>query len=127
MFILANAVKDACDVGGANIKDFMQVFKLVITVVQYAVPVALILWGSIDLFKSITTGKDEEIKKKQTVLFKKVLSAVIIFLLPWLVFSILSLLGVKFGECYRDTDPGLPSLNDSGYNKGDYENKNSKR
>lgn len=123
MFILADF--DGCTIGGANLSDFMAVFKLVITVVQYAVPVALILWGSIDLFKSITTGKDDEIKKKQTLLFKKVLSAVIIFLLPWLIFSILSLLGVKFGECYKNANPGLPSLNDSGYNSKDVNGDNN--
>lgn len=126
MFILESWAE--CKIGGADISTFMAVFKLVITVVQYAVPVALILWGSIDLFKSITSGKDDDIKKKQTLLFKKVLSAVIIFLLPWLVFSVLSLLGVQFGKCYNTASPGLPSLNDSGYNSGDInKNNNSKR
>lgn len=110
MFILA---KDPCTIGGAPMGDFMSVFKLVITIIQYAVPVALILWGSIDLFKSITTGKDEEIKKKQTLLFKKVLSAVIIFLLPWLVFTLMSILGGAvgdFGSCYKSAEAGLPDL-----------------
>lgn len=115
MFILTKE----CDIGGADLTSFMAVFKLVITVVQYAVPVALILWGSIDLFKSITSGKDEEIKKKQTLLFKKILSAVIIFLLPWLIFTIMSLLGEttvgKFGSCYKKTEAGLPNLENSGY------------
>ena len=108
-----------CVVGGKDFTSFIQVFKLIITVVQYAVPVALILWGSIDLFKSITTGKEDEIKKKQTLLFKKVLSAVIIFLLPWLVFTVLSILGGTvrtFGECYKTTKAGFPNLNgESGY------------
>lgn len=117
MFILK------CMIGGKDFTDFMSVFKLVITVVQYAVPVALILWGSIDLFKSITSGKDDEIKKKQTLLFKKVLSAVIIFLLPWLVFTIMSLLGggvKEFGNCYKNSPAKLPSLDNSkGYNNTD--------
>ncbi len=107
---------DACVVGEADLTQFMAVFKLVIVVLQYAVPVALILFGTIDLFKSIVSGKDDEIKKKQTLLFKKVLSAVIVFLLPWLVFAIMSLLGGtigEFGGCYKDSSPGLPSLGDS--------------
>lgn len=105
MYILT----EGCDIG-VDLSNFMSVFRLVITVVQYAVPVALILWGSIDLFKSITTGKDDEIKKKQTLLFKKVLSAVIIFLLPWFIFTIMDLLGVDFGTCYKNSKPGIPSL-----------------
>ena len=126
MFILVG-----CNINGTDFTDFMKVFKLVITVIQYAVPVALILWGSIDLFKSITTGKDDEIKKKQTLLFKKVLSAVIVFLLPWLVFTIMGLLGggVKaFGNCYKDTTPGLPKLDsDVGYGNTDNSDNNSDR
>lgn len=101
---------EGCDVGGADISAFMSVFRLVVTIIQYAVPVALILWGSIDLFKSITTGKDDEIKKKQTLLFKKVLSAVIVFLLPWLIFTIMDLLGVKFGTCYQHSKPSIPNI-----------------
>lgn len=108
-----------CNIGGADLTDVMKVFKLIINVIQVAVPVALILWGSIDLFKSITSGKEDEIKKKQTLLFKKFLSAIIIFLLPWLVFSILSILGGNvgaFGNCYKTTSPGIPSLDtDHGY------------
>lgn len=111
-----------CIIGGANLAAFMGVFKLVIQVVQYAVPVALILWGTIDLFKSIISSKEDEIKKKQTLLFKKVLSAVIIFLLPWLVFTLMSLLGGQvgeFGSCYKSANPGLPELGaDTGYGNG---------
>lgn len=110
----------ACKIGTSetDVTTFMGVFKLVITVIQYAVPVALILWGSIDLFKSITTGKDDEIKKKQTLLFKKVLSAVIVFILPWLIFSVMTLLGGSigdFGECYKKSPTGLPSFEGNEY------------
>ena len=62
---------------------------------------------------------------KLGLLFKKVLSAVIVFLLPWLVFTIMSLLGggvQEFGNCYKDTKPGLPSLNtERGYSTDDIE------
>lgn len=109
MFIL---VSD-CVIGGADVTQFMSIFKLVIRVIQWAVPVALILWGSIDLFKSITSGKDEEIKKKQTLLFKKVLSAVIIFLLPWLIIAVMGLLGStvsSYANCYKQADAGIPEI-----------------
>ena len=35
---------EGCVVGDADISAFMSVFRLVITIIQYAVPVALILW-----------------------------------------------------------------------------------
>lgn len=114
LFLLANE----CKRGDVDLADFMQVFKLIITVVQWAVPVALILWGSIDLFKAITSSKDDEIKKKQTLLFKKVLAAVIVFILPWLIFTIMGMLGssiAKLADCYKSVSAGIPSF-DSGYN-----------
>lgn len=109
MFVLVSE----CQIGGADVTQFMSIFKLIITVIQWAVPVALILWGSIDLFKSITSGKDDEIKKKQSLLFKKVLSAVIIFLLPWLIIGIMGLLGTtvsSYANCYRKADARIPDV-----------------
>ena len=50
MFVLVSE----CQIGGADVTQFMSIFKLIITVIQWAVPVALILCGSIELFNSIT-------------------------------------------------------------------------
>ena len=55
----------------------------------------------------------DEIKKKQTLLFKKVLSAVIIFLLPWLIIGIMGLLGTtisSYADCYRKADARIPDV-----------------
>lgn len=63
--------------------------------IQYVAPVLLILWGSIDLVKSIIQGKEEDIKKSQKILIKRIISAVILFLLPMLVSTLLGLIGAK--------------------------------
>ena len=105
-------LKGACEVNGTDFAAVMGIFKLIITVIQWAIPVALILWGSIDLFKAIISSKDDEIKKKQSLLFKKVLAAVIVLILPWLIFWIMGLLGDNVGKlanCYKKVEPGIPS------------------
>ena len=77
--------------------------------IQYIAPVLLILWGSLDLVKSIIQGKEEDIKKSQKILIKRIISAVILFLLPMLVSTLLGLIGAKsWKKCWTDNkDNGI--------------------
>jgi len=53
--------------------------RMIVTIIQIAVPVILVIMGSIDLFKGITAGKDDEIKKGQQMFIKRLVVAAIIF------------------------------------------------
>lgn len=77
--------------------------------IQYVAPVLLILWGSIDLVKSIIQGKEDDIKKSQKVLIKRIISAVLLFLLPMLVSTLLGLIGAKeWKDCWsKNKDKGI--------------------
>lgn len=112
MFILADVA--ACKMSSSmNITDVMGVFKLIIKVIQYLVPVILVLWGSMDLFKAITQGKEDEIKKKQSTLIKRAIAAVLVFILPWAVITIMGFLGnsiSKIAKCYQDAPAGIPNV-----------------
>ena len=88
-FILAN--KFSC----GSLKDIIGIAGFALKAIQYIAPVLLILWGSIDLVKSIIQGKEEDIKKSQKILIKRIISAVILFLLPMLVSTLLGLIGSK--------------------------------
>ncbi len=85
MFILA------CD--APQLKPVIEIAGFALKLIQYVAPVLLILWGSIDLVKSIVQGKEEDIKKSQKTLIKRIISAVLLFLLPMLVASLLGLIG----------------------------------
>ena len=63
----------------------------IVNVLQIAVPVILVLVGSIDLIKGITAGKDDEIKKGQRIIIKRLILAVIIFFLVILTKFVVSL------------------------------------
>lgn len=110
MFIMACA-----DVGIANISQIFGIVKLGITFMQYLIPFVLILWGTIDLFKAITAGKEEDIKKKQQALYKRAIAAVIVFLLPWLVVTLIGFItsNNSIVECYQKTPAGIPSISDT--------------
>ena len=53
--------------------------SMAITMIQIAVPVILVIMGSLDLFKGVTAGKEDEIKKGQQLFIKRLIVAGIIF------------------------------------------------
>ena len=57
MYLLA---EDACH-GLGNI---ILIVKFLLTIVQWVVPIILIVLGTIDLVKAVVAGKDDDIKKQ---------------------------------------------------------------
>ena len=48
-------------------------------VIEVAVPIIIIIFGSIDLIKAITAGKEDEIKKAQGIVIKRLITGAIVF------------------------------------------------
>ena len=71
----------------------------VYVVIKIVVPILLVIFGMLDLFKGITAQKEDEIKKGQQIFIKRLISAAIIFF----VFSIVQLL-VSF---VSSEEPGI--------------------
>ena len=65
-----------------------RIISIIYTVIQIAVPVILVIMGSLDLMKGITASKDDEIKKGQQMFIKRLIAAALIFF----VFIIVKLL-----------------------------------
>ena len=59
--------------------------KTIITLIQFAVPIVIIVLGSIDLFKAVVASKEDEIKEAQKLLIKRVIYGVLIFFLVTIV------------------------------------------
>ena len=62
----------------------------IILVIQIAVPVVLVIYGMLDLFKGLTAQKEDEIKKGQQILIKRVITAALIFFVIAIVKVIIS-------------------------------------
>ena len=77
-------VGDGTDVC-AGISSILYYGIYVVKVIQIIVPIALILWGSIDLLKSIISGDEKKISAARKPFIQRLISAVIVFLLPWVV------------------------------------------
>ena len=64
-----------------------KVVSIAYTLIHVAVPVVLVIMGSLDLFKGITAQKDDDIKKGQQMFIKRLIAAALIFF----VFAIVKL------------------------------------
>lgn len=59
----------------------LKIFKSAITILQILIPIGLLIFGAIDLGKAVIAGKEDEMKKAQGTLIKRVIYAVAVFLL----------------------------------------------
>ena len=57
----------------------------VIPMIQAAIIIALVVLLILDLGKAVMAGKEDEIKSAQKLAIKRVIYAVVVFLVPWLV------------------------------------------
>lgn len=83
------------------------------TIVQVAVPIILVIMGSLDLFKGITSGKEDEMKKGRQMFIKRLVIGAIIFLVVIIVKLIISVVAdtgvdnmIDCIDCFISNDCG---------------------
>lgn len=69
------------------------VIGTIITIIQYAIPVVIVLLGTIDLGKAVMAGKDDEIKTAQKMLIKRIIYGVVVFFVVVLVKALFTGIG----------------------------------
>ena len=68
-----------------------KVTSIIITTIQIAVPVILVIMGMLDLAKGIMAQKEDEIKKGQQIFIKRLISATLVFFVVVAVKFVVSL------------------------------------
>lgn len=63
---------------------------------RYIVPALVIVFTTIDLFKAVMAGKEDEMKKAQSTAIKRVIAAVAIFLVPIMINIIMYLADIAW-------------------------------
>lgn len=106
-------------------------FNLILNIVKIVVPIGLIVMGLIDFSRALTSN-DESTQKKSTKLFiKRVIMAVLVFFVPWIVETLIIGLGnladgVNFTDCLENaTKEKIESLENSEKIREDVEKKQS--
>ena len=98
---------EACE--NPDILRVIYFLKILIDIEKILVPIALIVIGSIDLSKSVMSNDEKEQKKKLNLFIKRLIYAVVIFLVPWIIEVFISLLGdltddVNWTDCITNAN-----------------------
>lgn len=88
LLFLANKTASSVCTGG--IAKVVGLAKMVIKVLQLVVPIGLIIMGTIDMAKAVIAGDEKKMKEAQKPFIKRIIAAVIVFLIPIIVNMVLS-------------------------------------
>lgn len=82
-----------CGTGGTLVVDDIlpKTVTAVIRLIQIGVPILLIIFGMLDLGKAVMAQKEDEIKKGQATFLKRVVAALLVFLVVSIVLLALSI------------------------------------
>ena len=65
---------------GVGIPDRLAfIVNIIINILKFGVPILLIIFGMLDLGKSVIASKEDEIKKGQQLFIKRLIAAIIVF------------------------------------------------
>lgn len=90
LFLTKNTAGAASDVCTGGISDIVGLAKMVIRVLQIVVPIGLIVMGTIDMAKAVIAGDEKKMKEAQKPFIKRIIAAIIVFLIPLIVNMVLS-------------------------------------
>lgn len=86
-----NLIPFLADCGQEELVPIFHYAVVVVTVLQIAAPIALIIWGTIDFLKGIIAGDEKKISAARKPFIQRLISAVVIFLIPWIVNTAINL------------------------------------
>ena len=97
---------DIADVDGTyfckELGPIITLLKNVVRLLQWLIPIGLILYGLLDLGKAVIAGKEDEMKKAQGTLIKRVVYAVAVFLVVTIVSFVMGLVGsTDWKKCWN--------------------------
>ena len=106
---------DAC----TTLSPVINFLKAILGIIQWGIPILLIIMGSIDLGKAVMASDDKEIKGATSKLIKRGIAAVAVFFIPMLVNLLMQMVGDSGS---KTTSGGQKSFincwNDSGKKSG---------
>ncbi len=76
-------------------KTLPKITKLAFDVIKIAVPIMLVIKGSIDLIKASASQKEDEIKKGRDSLVKKLIAAALVFLIVLIMQMVVRMIGTS--------------------------------
>lgn len=103
MFILKQY---ACGSGDPLVVDALlpDTISKLVSIMKVAIPIMVVIFGLIDLGKAVMSAKEDDIKKNQGLLIKRVIIAVLVFFVVSIVQLVINLVGSKddkYSNCFQ--------------------------
>lgn len=81
--------------------------KKVIGILQIGIPIALLIFGTLDLGKAVMAGDEKEIKTATNLLIKRIIAALAVFILIFIVKTVTGWVGgTEWKNCWNAASTG---------------------
>lgn len=94
MYFLAT-IYEMCQDANSSLMVILKLARTLITVIQIAVPIILIVLGSWDLGKAVIQSDEKKIKEQQQIFIKRLIAAVLVFFVTIIVNIVIGILPVS--------------------------------
>lgn len=74
------------------------IISMIIKLIQFGVPVLLIIFGMLDLGKAVVASKEDEIKKGQQMFIKRIIAAVLVFFVVLVVKMVVNIFAASSSD-----------------------------
>lgn len=107
----------------------LSLVKKFINLVKILVPIALIIWGIIDMARAMMASSEDNMKKAQSSLINKIFAAVCVFLVPTVLNIVLDIVAIgtnnevdtgNWATCWTNAEELAGSCSDNGTNIASY-------
>lgn len=95
---LINVLVDANDFCKSIPSEVKNIVHMIYLAIQILTPLLLVIFGAVDMIRALTQQKEDEIKKAQSGLIKKVIVAVIVFLILTIAQWVVQLASTATGD-----------------------------
>ena len=91
-----------------DVLTLIDVIKRVLNIVQIVLIVLLIIYCTIDVAKIVISKSDDEIKKYRTMVYNRIISCILIFLIPAIIFLL-------FGSIFNNSSYDINEIKECWY------------
>ena len=106
---LVNLMDLTCNLGGTQTVTIpggiVNLIHLIFIAFQIVVPILLIIWGMLDFAKAVIGQDEDKIKAGQKTFIKRLIAAVIVFLILTIVQLVINLAGSLSADSASNGDP----------------------
>lgn len=124
-FLAGATATSTCSIENESLLQVLSLVRTIVNYLQILIPIALILWGTIDLGKAVIAGDEKKIKEKYKPFIQRIIAAIVVFLIPFIVNLLINVIvpgnnewkacwkeaGTKTFEGFETTVEGLKDSN----------------